>query len=169
MLWCEVGWVLLDPWGIGLFSGPFQLITRERERETSTSLSCYRIVNLCGTLYSHSHICKYAWIVTSLWVNLDLAMTCGESPVRSCTFFYVWAKKSENLRADLAKIFKHTHTLNRNSICREQKLKIKLKSCQGITHTISGRLEVSVTLRSTYVLYIHSTYTLYKVLNAFAW
>lgn len=78
---------------------PFQLITRH-------ATSCYQWQIYAGHCRGTQHICKYAWIVTSLCGNLDLAMTWH---LRDQTPFPF--SVSANLRADLAKIFTNTHTL----------------------------------------------------------
>lgn len=62
------------------------------------------MANLCGTQSSHTqHICKYAWIVTSLCGNLDLAMTWhlrDQTPLPFlCLQIYelTWPKYSQTL------------------------------------------------------------------------
>lgn len=78
---------------------PFQLITRH-------ATSCYQWQIYAGHSRATQHICKYAWIVTSLCGNLDLAMTWHLRDQTPLPF-----SVSANLRADLAKIFTNTHTL----------------------------------------------------------
>lgn len=75
---------------------PFQLITRH-------ATSCYQWQIYAGHSRGTQHICKYAWIVTSLCGNLDLAMTWhlrDQTPLPFlCLQIYelTWPKYSQTL------------------------------------------------------------------------